>query len=239
MLGDIINLFYPALCQACGGKMPKWDRHLCENCLKKIEMRQPPFCIKCGKRLSVESSTITICKDCKISAPYFDRAGSACYYDGILKELVYNFKYKKITSLGEEFAKIIINFMKINNLGNLAEIIAPIPMHPKRLFKREVNHADILAKNIAKKLNIHYSGKLLKKIKETAVQTGLGRQKRIKNILGSFSIQNSSIAENKNILLVDDLFTTGSTVNECAKLLRKAGARYIEVIALARGDKIN
>ena len=181
-----------------------------------------------------------MCTDCKKEDLHFDRALSVFHYDGILKELIHDFKYKKATSLATEFADLTVDFIKEYDVGKDTNIILSIPMHPRRLFKREVNTSDILAKNIAKRLGLKYSAKVLKKIKNTLPQSKLPRSERINNIKHSFSFRKNKEAEikNKNILLVDDLLTTGSTVNECARLLKGASSGRIEVITLARGDRL-
>lgn len=236
MLRAIINLLYPALCRVCFKKINEFDRNICGDCAGKIKERFPPFCVKCGRQLKAEPGSITICPDCEKNEPYFDRAWSACYYEGVLKGLIHDFKYKKITSLSADFAALIANFMKKHGIGKDCQMILSIPMHPDRLFKREVNHADILAKALGKTLGIPYSGSALKKIKDTPPQSKLKRGARIKNLRSSFSLKDRAGVRNKNIMLVDDLFTTGSTVNECSRLLKDSGARRVEVVTLARGD---
>lgn len=238
MLGAIINLLYPAICRVCSKKINRLNQNICNGCINKIKERLPPFCIKCGKQLNGHPELTAECCDCKNENPYFDRAWSACYYEGVLKELIHDFKYKKITALSTDFTTLITDFMKKYNIARNCHLVIPVPMHPRRLFKREINHSDILAKNIAKELNIRYSNRILKKIKDTPVQSTLKRHERIKNLSSSFSFKNSSLVRGKNILIVDDLFTTGSTVNECARVLKDAGAESIEVITLARGDRV-
>lgn len=238
MVGRIINLFYPASCQACGKKSGIWNENLCGDCLKKIKKRLPPFCIKCGRQLTGDPYLKDKCNDCKNHDPYYDRAHSGFHYEGILKDLVHDFKYKKITSLSREFSKLTVSFMKEYTLGKDVDIVAPVPMHPARIFKRETNHSHILAKDIAKNLGLKYSNRLLKKTKNTPLQSKLKRKERINNLKESFSVNKGSDVKGKNILLVDDLFTTGTTVNECAKILKEAGSDYVEVITLARGDKV-
>ena len=238
MLGAIINLFYPALCRACSKKINEFDRNICDDCAKKIKERLPPFCVKCGRQLKGDPESIYTCIDCRKDAPYFDQAWSACYYEGALKDLIHDFKYKKITSLSKDFTNLIINFMKKYNVGKDCQIIVSVPMHPDRLFKREINHSDILARDLGRSLKIPYSTNTLRKIKNTSLQSKLKRQERIKNLSSSFSLKDNSIIRDKNILLVDDLFTTGSTVNECSRVLKDAGARHVEVITLARGDSV-
>jgi len=236
MLGELINLFYPAICRGCSRKIDKFDCNICDDCAKKIKERLPPFCIKCGRQLKGDSELMAMCQNCKKDKPFFDKAWSACHYDNLLKNLIHDFKYKKITSLSKDFTALLINFMKKYHIGRDSQIILSIPMHPDRLFQREINHADILAKALGRNLGIPYSGNTLKKTKNTPLQSKLKRDARIKNLRSSFYLKDKSIVRNKNIMLVDDLFTTGSTVNECSRVLKDSGAGYIEVITLARGD---
>jgi len=125
--------------------------------------------------------------------PYFDKAWSVCHYDGLLKNLIHDFKYKKVTSLSTDFTALFIDFMKKYNIGKDSQIILSIPMHPNRLFQREINHADILAKALGKNLGILYSGNTLRKIKNTSLQSKLKRDARVKNLRSSFSIKVSLV----------------------------------------------
>lgn len=237
MFRDIISLFYPALCQVCGKKTGQPDQNLCEDCLKKIKKRLPPFCMKCGRQLPGEPRLEGRCPDCKKEDPYYDRALSAFCYEGILKNLVHDFKYKKMTSLVKEFVELTLDFMNVHGMDKSIDLVLCIPMHPARLLKREINTSHILARALAKKLNIQYSSRILKKRKNTPPQSRLKRNERINNIKGSFSLRKKgkALVQGKNILLVDDLFTTGSTVNECSMVLKEASSGHVEVITLARG----
>ncbi|MFH1854368.1 MAG: ComF family protein [Candidatus Omnitrophota bacterium] len=240
MLEALINLLYPASCQACGVKTNSFNENICVNCLKKIKNRLPPFCLKCGRQVLGGLESENLCPDCRKSCIYFDKAISVFQYGDTLKELVHNFKYNKITCMVKEFSELTTAFMKQHDIGRNIDIVLSVPMHPARLFKREVNPSDILARNIAKKLGIRYSGTSLIKTKNTCPQNKLNRHKRIKNIKGSFSLSKRGETDlrHKNILLVDDLFTTGATVNECARVLKKSGSGRVDVITLARGDRL-
>lgn len=240
MISSIINLLYPPLCLVCEKRDHLRSQGLCENCLKKLKKRLPPFCVKCGRQLPGSPEEQRKCGDCEKGLLFFDRAFSVFYYNGILKNLVHDFKYKKITFLSQELARLTADFIKDYAIAKNSDLVLSIPMHPARLFKREINPSHILAKALAKKLHLDYSANLLKKIKNTAPQSRLSRSERIKNVKGSFSLKRNaeSYIKSKNILLVDDLFTTGSTVNECARLLKHSNASHVEVITLARGDRL-
>lgn len=238
MLNRIINLFYPTSCLVCSKKPDSFNKNICPDCLIKIEKRLPPFCMKCGRQLRGESGLQELCHDCRKDSIYYDRAFSALSYNGVLRRLMHDFKYNKMTALSEDFAELTIEFMKKYGAGKNIDLVLSIPMHRSRLFEREVNPSHFLARKIAKKLGIAYSKGPIKKIKDTPPQSRLKRHERTKNIKGSFYLKPGRISgmADKNILLVDDLFTTGSTVNEYSRLLKKAGARYIEVITVSRGD---
>lgn len=241
MLGALINLVYPASCQSCGIRTGSWNENICAGCLKKLKERLPPFCRKCNRQLKGNSEPENICPDCRQSALYFDRAFSVFHYDETLRGLIHNFKYNKITCVAKEFSKLMTTFMKQHDIDREIDLILSVPMHASRLFAREVNSSDILARDIAGKLAIRYSDAFLKKIKNTCAQSKLARHERIRNIKDSFSLtrRGTGGARQKNILLVDDLFTTGATVNECARILKKAGSGRVDVITLARGDSLS
>ncbi|MDP8230718.1 MAG: ComF family protein [Candidatus Gorgyraea atricola] len=239
MISSIINLFFPSSCQVCGEKTRPPDENICASCMKKIKKRLPPFCVKCGKKLSGGPEMKELCNDCKEDTLYFDKALSVFHYDGAIKKLVHDFKYKKITSPVKEFTRSTIDFMKEHGMAKDLDLVLSVPMHRSRLFKREINPSRVLAENIAKIMHVQYSDGVLKKTINTPPQSSLPRNERIKNIKKSFSLQKNKIThiKDKNMLLVDDLFTTGSTVNECARILKEAGSRQVEIITLARGDK--
>ena len=238
MFKYIINLLYPALCQACGKKSESPEENICRDCLKKIKKRLPPFCTKCGKQLRGDPELQLECSDCKNDEIYFDRAFSVCYYSGTLKDLIHNFKYKKISSLIKEFSDFTLGFIRQYDICKNIDLVLPVPMHRRRLIKREINTSHVMARDVAKRLGTRYDPGILKKHKDTPPQSSLKRHDRIKNIRGSFCIKKAKAPAlyNKNILIIDDLFTTGSTVNECARILKEAGCGNIDVITLARGD---
>ncbi|MFA5388368.1 MAG: ComF family protein [Candidatus Omnitrophota bacterium] len=238
MLKTVVNLLYPVLCRVCGGRTDKYNRNVCPACAKSIKERLPPFCARCGRRLEGDPEQVNVCADCKKDEPYFDRAWSAFHYDGPLKGLIHDFKYRKITSLSSDFTTLMAGFMKKYGVGRKCGMILPVPMSPARLFEREINHSGILARKLGKEMRIPYYGNTLRKIKDTLPQSKLKRQERVKNLRSSFSLKSGSSVRGKNILLVDDLFTTGSTVNECSRLLKESGAGYVEVITLARGNDL-
>jgi competence protein ComFC len=241
MFKSIINLLYPPLCQVCGKRAGEWNEALCEDCLKKIRRRTPPFCVKCGKQLPDTPHVQELCRDCEKNDYYFDSVFSIFHYEDVLIDLIHNLKYKKLTSTLRPFAELTADFLKKMPYSEKIDVVTSVPMHPFRLLKREINCPHIIAGKISKILGIRYRGNILKKVKNIPPQSKLKRNERIKNIKGAFRAVESRVKDirHKNVLLVDDLFTTGSTVNECSRILKEAGAGRVKVITLARGDKIS
>ncbi len=241
MFTGIINLFYPPVCHVCDKKMAEEGKALCGDCIKRIRVRKPPFCLKCGKSFGNGIEDKITCLDCRTGKLYYDKAFSALYYEENLKKVILILKYGKITSLAGELSDIMSRCVGEKFPAMDTDLVLSIPMHPLRLLKREINASHILAREVAKKLCIPYSDRVLKKTSNTGEQSKLKRNERLKNLKGSFAVRKEKVGDiaGKNLLIVDDLFTTGATVNECSRVLKKAGSGKIKVLTLARADILN
>ncbi len=243
---NFINLIYPLSCLICKVRLnPLSDKPLCEICWNKIEFNSPPFCRVCGKHLPAPPETneatgpaktqnlAFICKDCQTFSYFFRTAHSVCIYDGIIKECIHLFKYKGKLSLVKPLGKLMIDF--VHNFLDMKKIdlIIPVPLHSTKQRQRQFNQAQALAKSLSYAFSKRLQDKLFIKIKPGPAQVNLSRRERIKNVQGSFKIKNVRLLENKNILLVDDVLTTGATVNECARTLLEGGANRVDVFTLA------
>jgi len=236
LIRGIINILFPETCASCKNKLDTQaiDKIICKPCLSKIEKNIPPFCLSCGRKLEKKSFAKHICFECIKKKLYFDRAFSPCVYDGIIKKLIHEFKYKQKHHLGEILGKFMIDFIHEYKLPiECMDYIIPIPLHKTKLREREFNQAEILAKRIAYEFNKDMPLEILKRIKNTKTQTDLEPNKRFLNVKESFVVENSKKIENKNLLIVDDVFTTGATSSEAALVLKKAGANIVFVLTLA------
>ncbi|UCB56831.1 MAG: ComF family protein [Candidatus Omnitrophota bacterium] len=175
-----------------------------------------------------------ICKDCQASGYFFKKAHSACIYEGVIKECIHLFKYNSKLSLSGPLAELMIDFAGRFLDMRKVDLILPVPLYSAKERRRQFNQAGILSESLAKAFSKQAHNKTLIKIKATQPQINLSRTERLKNIKGAFKVKNKNVPKNKNVLLVDDVLTTGATVNECAKALHKAGANRIEVFTLAR-----
>jgi ComF family protein len=241
-LSPILNLLYPATCHICNQKT---SDHFCPTCWDKIGFLKPPFCPKCGRPFASESSLLYspdhLCSECKSTKTYFDKAMAIGPYDGTLAEAIHLFKYNGKKGLGLPLGRIMIDYIKSNpslfplELAERSPLtILPVPLHPKRLREREFNQSLLLAKEISKTLKIPLIKDNLQRIRWTRPQIELKGEERLKNVKGAFSLKDPKTIEGKSLLLIDDVYTTGATVRECSKVLKKAGAEKVYVFTLAR-----
>ena len=185
-------------------------------------------CEKCGRPFV--SGVSTTCADCIQSEPHFENARSFGPYNGTLKKAINLFKYHGIKRLAGPLSDVMhrVSIPSVNT-------VIPVPLYKKRLREREFNQSALLAKHTAKRLGIPLALDCLVKTRDTTPQVGMNSKDRFKNIKKAFIINDSSVIRNRNALLVDDVFTTGATVRECSRMLKKAGADNVYVITLAHG----
>jgi ComF family protein len=236
LASGILDILYPKNCILC--KTGIFDEenqfYLCENFLANIKRNLPPFCLNCGRHLEKDEIDDTNCKQCRKRQFYFDCSWSVCIFDDIIKDLIHKFKYSNKTRLAKMFAKLIFDFLTIFNLTFIEySIMLPVPLHPVRLREREYNQCEILAKELQRFIPIMILTKDVIRIRNTKPQVLLDRQERWKNIKDAFQIKRPENFKSKNVLIIDDLITTGATVSELARTLKDAGANKVSVLTLA------
>ncbi len=237
ILKSLINLFYPLKCQICKTKLyPENIWHICRNCMHKIRINLPPHCKRCGRTISFNLSNKQICNECNNSEFYFDRAWVVCEYKDVIKECIHLFKYNKKIRLLNLLSKLMHNFIESFINIDKIDIITAVPVHKSKLRAREFNQSQLIAESIAKRFNKPIIKENLNKIKSTPAQVQLNRNKRLSNLKDAFKVKDISTYKNKTVLLIDDVLTTGSTINECAKVLKEAQANKVYALVLARGN---
>ncbi len=232
-VSNLLDFFFPCLCPSCGQKVER-ETLFCSDCFSSLKFITPPFCYICGRPFTIRDLSSHICGNCLRKKPFFKAARAVFSYTEPVKKAIIQFKFQNNTDLASLFVKEILFHLKdfIEKID--PTLIIPVPLHLKRLRERGYNQCLLLAKKIAKVLDVPCDFKVLKKIKATPPQVGLSLAERYKNIKGSFAVIKPDYIKKKRIVLIDDVFTTGSTVNECAKVLMKAGAESVWVITLAR-----
>lgn len=238
LLKGILNLIYPPRCLICF-KLLENNDGFCQECFEKIEIIKAPLCNICGKPLeppqAFKGIENPICFDCHNRKFFFKYARSIGKYKGVLKDCIHLLKYrgkkvllKPLNKLIETHLDDLVPFEKIS-------FIAPVPLHKKRLRERGFNQAELIANLIGKIYQIPVLSNLLEKTVHTLPQVDLNRIERARNIKGAFKVNENPYVQGGTILLVDDVYTTGATVNECVRVLKRAGAQEVYVLTLAHG----
>lgn len=200
-------------------------RHICLLCKEKSENREGYICKDCYRNLEI------LDKEIDIDSPYIKRVYYSISYNRFVREKIKDYKYNGKNYLYKPFSEIMIKTIKNKNMDNDIDGIIYVPTHRRKEALRGYNQAELLAKYISKKLSKPLLGDSLIKIKWTKEQSHSNKIDRIINLKNSFQVKNSNIIENKRILLIDDIITTGATMEECSKVLINAGAK--EVVGLA------
>lgn len=233
----LAQLIYPKVCLTCRKNLkraPSIDNLVCLECWQKIKKNLPPFCCSCGRHLEKTDFTKRICLDCTRKNLIFDRAFSPCVYEGVIKELIHAFKYKNKDYLGKTLSRPMIDFIQEFDLPiNYIDFIIPVPLHKIRLREREFNQAEILSGYIAREFKKEVLSDKLIRRRQTKQQTDLEVNQRFLNVKDTFSINRPKTIKGKNILLVDDVLTSGATASEAAFTLKNAEANIVFVLTLA------
>ena len=222
-LNFILELFYPKFCLGCG-KEGTW---ICSDCFEKIKALDSFYCPVCRKRLPNGE----ICKTCSGKTKLSKFFAAARYESPLIKKAVHKLKYNFIKDLAPPLSSLIINFLKNFNFDS-DFLIIPVPLHKSREHWRGFNQANELAKEISKSLRVPLDSNELTKIKNVPPQVEVkDYQKRKENIQGAFRVKRPELLRNKRVILIDDVYTSGSTMEECATQLLKAGVKEIWGVA--------
>jgi ComF family protein len=225
---NVLDLIFPKTCLGCG----KEGKYICESCLVRVKILKPacPYC----EKASIDGFTHTKCK-----RKYgLDGLTSVWDYDGVIKKAILALKYKYSTEAGRELAETFIRSLKASNSSFLtpnSSFLIPIPIHWHRENVRGFNQSVEIGKIVANEMGWKFIPDLLVKEKSTASQAALSVEDRKQNLRGVFSFNpNYVLNSNSSILLFDDVFTTGSTLKEAAKVLKHAGVKKVWGLTLAR-----
>ena len=226
------DLCFPPTCLCCKKSLEDSHLLLCEVCVSLLEFTQRPFCLCCGKVFAGGGEN-HLCGVCLKSPWFFHQVRSLFVYEDTLARLVYGLKYSGKTAGLLTFQRLGKESAILADLVD-PDLILPVPLHPKRLRKRGFNQAVLLARAFFPDSLEKIKYDMLIRKTNTPFQTGLSGTERRKNLRNAFEVQKQKMVAGKKIVLVDDVFTTGTTVNECARVLRKSGAVRVDVLTLAR-----
>ena len=227
---DILEILFPSdfKCVCCGEEISNEDFLICENCYKKLPWINGKVCEVCGEPIKSESK---LCMQCKSKLPYFKKCVSLFKYEEPISSLIKNFKYNNATYLQKTLATFILkSFLKLNEK---VDVVIPVPLHYNRFKHRGFNQSEEICYYLKSLLNLSVNTNAVVRKIDTQTQTELNRKQRCENLKDAFVVVDKNAIKNKTVLLVDDVYTTGSTLNEVAKTLIKAKVKNVFAITIA------
>jgi ComF family protein len=220
----LVDFFFPSRCLGCG----RWGDLICEKCFLDLPRIVPPVCSKCGR----PESSGGLCPGCWSTPPSIDGIRSVFRFEGVVRKAIHQLKYYDLKTISKDLAKILYDYITFNKLEY--EVIVPVPLHKKRLRHRGYNQSLLIARELGKLTNNDVLTDVLVRVKEGVSQARTtGVQQRMKNVKDAFSYQGYS-AMNRKVILIDDVCTSGATLESCAEALKSAGAETVWGLTIAR-----
>jgi len=259
LAGAVLNTLLPPRCRVCGCSIARLSAasggevnpdvraaapatvlrpYLCSACAETFTAVRAPGCTRCGQMFMSRRGPDHLCGQCSRQAWHFGKARSAGVFDRSLATLIHRLKYNGRTGLIQPLGRFMLTVLRDQWRPFEIDVIVPVPLHAKRLRARGFNQSLLLARTWSVDAggwaDVPVEPDLVRRIRPTVSQTGLGRKARLANLKNAFRVAAGRRVDHLRLLLVDDVFTTGATVNECAGTLLKAGARRVDVLTLAR-----
>ena len=232
-LAAIASLLYPPVCTICAASVAHGE-YLCDECDAKTIRIVPPFCAKCSEPFAGAITNEFNCANCEHRSLHFDAAVAAYRSRGIVRRVILDFKYGRQLHLRHLVARWLFAALDDDRLRcRRFDIVVPVPLHPARERERGFNQAALLADLLSAQRSIQ-NKPVLERIRYTTTQTAFDRAERMKNLHGAFHLRKNVDVRELRVLLIDDVLTTGSTLSECARVLKKAGASSVHAATAAR-----
>ena len=228
ILKTFIGLFFPKICLSCEERLLENEQFICSNCSKSLKFLKN-ICPICGAPKTKDK-----CRVCQTNEFLFDKARSVFMFNKVVQNIIHEFKYNEMTRITKFFGKLSQEYIERFQPFKNIDYIIPVPLHKVKKRSRGFNQAEYLTRAISKKMNWKHLPKLIKRNKFTQTQTKLNKEQRKKNVLFAFKINPKYAIKGKNILLVDDVFTTGATANSIAAALKEKQVNMVYVLTIAR-----
>jgi ComF family protein len=229
---SVLDFALPPRCPACGNIVTR-SHSFCFDCWTSLEFLGEPACARCGLPFEFDQVAGAECGECLREPPAFDRMRAAVAYGPVARNVALKLKYGRRPGVAETLASLMRRHL--NDIGADA-ILAPVPLHRWRIWRRGYNQAGLIASSLAKHDGRRCSLDLLHRKRATPSMRGLGRSERARVVRGAFEVraEAKALAEGQTIVLVDDIYTSGATGNACARALKRAGAKRVDILCWAR-----
>ncbi len=241
VIAGVLDIIFPPRCLVCRAFLWRSEKRanagglaFCQSCLDGFRAVVSPLCPLCGLPLASWIEEDHYCENCLRRRPHYEWARAAYSYEGRVREAIHQFKFGGKSHLAKPLGNLLASAATEWLPDPNDCLIMPVPLHPKRLRERGFNQSLLLARQAASRLGAELEYLTLRRVRYTQPQTGLKGDERRKNVRRAFSCTDHSPLKGRNVILVDDVTTTGNTLNECARALKRSGARSVYAIALAR-----
>ena len=237
-LDALASLVFPAPCRICESTLLTASRiPICTTCLDSLEPLAGPACQKCGHPFVSAVAVVSaqsLCHLCRRDVYHFDLARSFAAYNDAMVRAIVLLKYHEVTPLGGWFAARLAEMVARDPVAFAADVVVPVPLHASRLRERGYNQAELIARPLARRLGLPLRTVLLVRTKPRPEKLKLTRKERWRTVRGAYAMRGDTKIDKLRVLLVDDVFTTGATLDACAQVLRKAGASRVVGLTVAR-----
>lgn len=227
-----LDMLLPPHCLRCDERVAQTGS-LCASCWNQLAFISRPFCFSCGLVLSEESEKY--CTICQSSPPSFDRAFAPLIYNEVSRDLIIALKHARRSEMTPLLSRFLLG-SHAKTFFDQADMVTPVPLYWRKILVRGYNQATLIARFLARHYGVPLVLDVLTRIRATKSQGHLNAKERTRNLYKAFRVASPEKIKNKKIVLIDDVFTTGITVTECCKVMKKAGARHVSVVTLARVD---
>ena len=234
LLRAFLDVLFPPLCHLCRAPVPgAGPLHLCDACLGAMTPITSPLCPVCGVPHRTEGGIDHLCGSCMLTPPPFDGVRGALLFDGPLQELIHRHKYGHKAHLRRPLALLAVRHLTPFVQFVAPDVIIPVPLHRTRLRERGFNQAVLMGAVLSREWRLPLLRHTLRRVRPTVAQVTLSARERRANVRGAFAVSGPAGIAGRRVLLMDDVVTTGSTVAECARVLKEAGASAVFVITVA------
>ena len=235
LAGKVADGLYPRVCPGCDQVSDRPGRHLCWACFGRMELHTGSLCKVCGARVEGRPAHAFVCGACANIRPAFDKTRAAGRFHGVLRAQIHQFKYERALWLKHDLTDLLHGCLIAYFDPEVVDVVVPVPLHPVRLRERSYNQAAVLSQALSRRIGRRFDGRSLIRVRKTDSQTRFDAAHRRMNILGAFEVARPEWVTGRCVLLIDDVMTTGATLNECARVLKKAGARTVWGLTVGRG----
>lgn len=234
MIGFLADLLWPRICPICNKICDRNGHHICTDCLMRLPLIPVVgLCRQCGRDIPSQRFEF-LCDDCSCHHPSFDRAVSTLRFEGDARKLIHAFKFDEKIYLRNDLVDLLESAVRLRFKLDTIDCVTSIPLSMLRRWTRGYNQCDILARELARRLNLPYKS-LLRRVGNPRQQGKLNEEARRKNVIDSFALARFvDLSKIKTVLLIDDIMTTGSTLSEAARILKSGGIKKVYAASLAR-----